>query len=205
MILPGSTVDPPRRLTGFTLLELAVVLIVIGLLLGGVLKGQQVVEGARIKRVALETASLGEAMRTYRSLYHAWPGDDTRASQRWLGVGNGNGNGVIDGQWLSENLEEESRLLWVHLRHAQLIAGVGEDLAFPRHPLGGRVGVGHRLLGLPGMAICLDELPARIAAGYDVQFDDGVWNAGRIRLSEPPLSGGDAGDAEKMVWVCTQL
>lgn len=208
MIQTNSTVDPYHRQAGFTLLELSIVLIVIGLLLGGVLKGQQVVEGARIKRVAMETVAMGDAMRSYRSLYHAWPGDDARATQRWLGVGNGNGDGVIDGDWLSDKPESESRLLWAHLRHARMLAGVGGDTGFPRHPLGGRIGVGHRLLGLPGTAICLEDLPGRIAAGYDLQFDDGLWNAGRIRLSTPVATestGRQSGDPEGMVWVCTQL
>ncbi|MBF0401523.1 MAG: prepilin-type N-terminal cleavage/methylation domain-containing protein, partial [Magnetococcales bacterium] len=84
-----------RSAAGFTLLELSIVLLVVGLLLGGVLKGQQVVEAARIKRMAVEGVLVGEAMRSYRRLYHAWPGDDPRAAERWPGAGVGNGNGVV--------------------------------------------------------------------------------------------------------------
>ena len=184
--------------TGFTLVELALVLIIIGLLLGGTLKGQQVVESARVKRIALETVTLGDALRTYRTLYAAWPGDDPQAAQRWSGASPGNGNGVLEGAWLAEAPGAESRLLWSHLRFARLLVGEGGDHRLPQHPLGGRMGVGQGLLGLPGLAICLEALPSRLALGYDIQFDDGLWDRGRIRSSTPPTDEGS-------VWVCTQL
>ncbi len=199
--------DPDRRPAGFTLLELSIVLIVIGLLLGGVLKGQQVIEAARIKRVALETVMVGEAIRTYRSLYAAWPGDDPRAAERWPGARNGNGDGRIDGHWQPEQPDEETGLIWSHLRYARLLTGEGGDGSSPRHPLGGRIGVEERRLGLPGLAICLEEIPGRVAAGYDAQFDDGVWNTGRIRRTAPTAAGSAIGygDAEETVGVCTAL
>ncbi|MEO5362196.1 MAG: prepilin-type N-terminal cleavage/methylation domain-containing protein [Magnetococcus sp. DMHC-8] len=206
MMRTDSPAGRTDRQAGFTLLELAIVLLVIGLLLGGVLQGRQVVEAARSKRLALETAIVGDALRTYRSLYAAWPGDDPRAGERWPGAVAGNGNGMIDGHWWPERANEESSLVWSHLRHARLIAGEGSDTTPPRHPLGGRIGVGQRPLGLPGPAICLEEIPTQLAAGYDRQFDDGSWNTGRIRRSAPPLtgSGAEAGDPEMPVWICTQ-
>ena len=201
-MLPNKISHTRQR--GFTLLEVAIVLLVIGLLLGNVLQGQQVVEGARIKRLAAETLVFSEALRTYRSLYDAWPGDDPRATQRWPGARNGNGDGVINGHWLPEAADEETGLVWSHLRYARLITGEGGDTTPPRHFLGGRVGVGERVLGLPGLAVCLAEIPGPVAAGYDRQFDDGVWNAGRMRSSAPVTASGQ-GDPEAVVWVCTGM
>lgn len=168
---------------GFTLVELTIVLLVIGMLIGGTLQGQSVVDNARIKRMALDTATFGNAIHTYRGLYHALPGDDPQASHRWPEANNGNGDGIIQGNWIPLKVSEETSLLWSHLRYAQLLPGVGSDKQLPRHPLGGRSGVAHQALNLPGLAFCLEDIPARLAIGYDAQFDDGLWVSGRIRAS----------------------
>ena len=193
---------------GFTLVELTIVLLVIGLLLGGTLKGQSVVDNAKIKRMALDTAVFGNAIHTYRNLYHALPGDDPTASQRWNEVSDGNGNGVVDGSWVPGSVKEETSLLWSHLRSAQLLPGSGTDAELPRHPMGGRSGIGDKALKLSGLAYCMEDVPARFAIGYDAQFDDGQWLSGRIRGSSlmslmGSLEGFDALEAN--VLLCVQL
>ncbi|MEO5340291.1 MAG: hypothetical protein H7837_07225 [Magnetococcus sp. MYC-9] len=170
-------------------MELSIVLVVIGLLLGSTLKGHVLVEEARIRRIAMETVALAEALRSYRALYHAWPGDDSQAASRWSGSRNGNGNGMLEGNGLPERPEGESGVLWSHLRHAGLVTGEASDPTPPRHSLGGHMGVGQGVLGVPGLAICLEELPAVYATGYDRQFDDGQWDGGRIRSSGPTTAG----------------
>lgn len=195
---PVNRMDGVRVSAGFTLLELSIVLLVVGLLLGGVLKGQQVVEGAKIKRMAMEAVLMGDAVRTYRRLYHAWPGDDPRAVQRWPAAGVGNGDGVVSGGGWSDG--GESGLFWSHLRYAQLIVGEGGALGGPRHLLGGRMGVEEGALGLSGLALCLEEVPSRFVVGLELQFDDGIWERGRIRTPSPPDGEGDAA-----VLVCMQL
>lgn len=201
-------VTTPQKQSGFTLVELTIVLLVIGLLIGGTLKGQSVIDNARIKRMALDTAVFGDAIHTYRELYQSLPGDDPRASLRWPGAKDGNGDGVIQGSWIPKNSGEESGLLWSHLRFARLLPGSGNDDSLPRHPLGGRGGVGNKLLKLEGLTFCMEDVPARFAVGYDTQFDDGQWVSGRIRASSllsfmSALESYEALEAD--VLLCAQL
>lgn len=198
------------RQSGFTLVEVTIVLMVVGLLLGSTLKGQSVVENAKIKRIAWDAAAFGHAIDTYRELYQALPGDDPYASQRWPGAGNGNGDGVLHGMWIPQKPQEETRLLWSHLRYARLLPGLGSDTTLPLHPLGGRGGVGEGVLKLPGLVFCLEDLPARFAVGLDSQFDDGHWISGRIRASslvtfEERPEGGAYEALEANVLLCTLL
>ncbi|MBF0160690.1 MAG: prepilin-type N-terminal cleavage/methylation domain-containing protein, partial [Magnetococcales bacterium] len=61
---------------GFTLIEIAIVLIIIGLLLGGILKGQTMVKNSKIKRIAADSQSFIAAANAYVDSYWALPGDD---------------------------------------------------------------------------------------------------------------------------------
>lgn len=197
----------PRN-AGFTLIELTIVILVIGLLVGGTLRGHSVVDNARIKRMALDTATFGNAIQVYRQLYHALPGDDPRAADRWPHAGQGNGDGVVDGHWIPRHADEETSLLWSHLRYAQLLPGAESDTTLPRHPLGGRGGVGDHLLKMPGLTFCMEDIPARYAVGYDIQFDDGQWVSGRIRGTslKALLDETETFEAqESAVLLCTQL
>ena len=70
---------------GFTLVEIAIVLVVIGLLLGGILKGQEMVVQARTKNVIADFGGLTAAHYAYQDRYRATPGDDP-AANRWSGA-----------------------------------------------------------------------------------------------------------------------
>ena len=83
------------RQTGFTLVEIAIVLVIIGLLLGGILKGQEMITQAKIKNVVNDFNGITAAVNSYQDRYRALPGDDTTANPRWGTAVNGNGNGVI--------------------------------------------------------------------------------------------------------------
>src|SRR5512135_3231819 len=80
---------------GFTLVEIAIVLVIIGLLLGGILKGQEMITQAKIKNVVNDFNGITAAVNSYKDRYRALPGDDTTASGRWTGSVNGNGDGVF--------------------------------------------------------------------------------------------------------------
>src|SRR5260370_11555539 len=81
---------------GFTLVEIAIVLVIIGLLLGGILKGQEMITQAKIKNVINDFNGITAAMNSYQDRYRAVPGDDINAATRWAAAFAGNGNGQFD-------------------------------------------------------------------------------------------------------------
>ena len=69
-----------RQQSGFTLVEIAIVLVIIGLLLGGVLKGQEMIENSRIKSVVADMRGVSAAFTGYFDRYRALPGDELNAT-----------------------------------------------------------------------------------------------------------------------------
>ncbi len=65
-----------RAQSGFTLVEIAIVLVIIGLLLGGVLKGQELIENGRVKNAAADMNGISAAYNSYLDRYRRLPGDD---------------------------------------------------------------------------------------------------------------------------------
>src|ERR1700712_2229391 len=87
---------PTARQRGFTLVEIAIVLVIIGLLLGGVLKGQSLIDSAKVKNIIQQSNSLSAAVNAYQDKFHALPGDDAQGTLHAPGAtGNGNGDGQI--------------------------------------------------------------------------------------------------------------
>lgn len=171
-----------RKQLGFTLVEIAVVLVIIGLLLGGVLKGQELITQAKIKNVANDFTGLSAAIYSYQDRYRALPGDDSRAATRWTQaiVDSGDGDGQVEGSYNSTTNTDESRQFWLHLRNAGFIGG---DVNSPEQPLNaanGMIGVQTGGLGLTGLIICSANLPAKIANAIDAQFDDGDPDRGTV-------------------------
>ena len=113
----------PHRQTGFTLVEIAVVLVMIGLLLGGILKGQDLIDGARVRNLADLNAGVQAAYYGFIDRYRQVPGDTSAATAASiLGdssiTAGGNANGRIDNaDW------GEASALWVHLTRAGLLQG----------------------------------------------------------------------------------
>src|ERR1700712_1750704 len=91
---------PTARQRGFTLVEIAIVLVIIGLLLGGVLKGQGLIDSAKVKNIIQQSNALTAAVNAYQDKFRALPGDDIRGTgQVPSAAGNGKGDGQIgDGQ-----------------------------------------------------------------------------------------------------------
>jgi prepilin-type N-terminal cleavage/methylation domain-containing protein len=176
---------------GFTLVEIAIVLVIIGLLLGGVLKGQELITQAKIKNVANDFNGMAAAIYGYQDRYKAFPGDDDKASSRWTGAGNGDHDGKVEGAFNSSTAADESRLFWSHLRLAGFIGGDTSSSAQPQNALGGIIGVqtdagssgsgGSTSIEQAGLLVCSSNLPGKIANAIDAQFDDGVPNKGTIR------------------------
>ncbi len=104
---------------GFTLVELAVVLVVIALIAGGILVGKDLLAAAKIRAWASEIQQLETAIRTFRLKYNALPGDMKNAATFGLGL-NGDGDYVI-GYYRAQG--EDNAKFWQHLSKAGLIKG----------------------------------------------------------------------------------
>ncbi|HDZ88642.1 MAG TPA: prepilin-type N-terminal cleavage/methylation domain-containing protein, partial [Nitrospirae bacterium] len=84
---------------GFTLVEMAIVLVIIGIILAGVLKGEELINNAKMKRTYSLYRETMAAYYTYLDKYQRFPGDDNTVATRtgWVASVDGNNNGRIDG------------------------------------------------------------------------------------------------------------
>lgn len=190
-----------RTQKGFTLVEIAIVLVIIGLLLGGILKGQEMITQAKIKNVVADFSGVSAAYYGYQDRYRAIPGDDPNAATRWTTAPvaiAGNGNGVVAGTYnnacpaVAVAATPETCLWWDDLRRAGFVSGSGSQQPFNAvtgmlgvqtgdgtgaTALGTAVGVG----GFAGLIICSANLPDKIAIAVDTQMDDGLLINGTVR------------------------
>lgn len=178
-----------RKQAGFTLVEIAIVLVIIGLLIGGVLKGREMITNAKIKRIENDFSGVAAAIYAYQDRYGVLPGDDpvasTRFSGTWAGSDNGNGNGNISGGWNTTNNGQEARKIWKHLRGSGLIAGpvdnTNASYQQPSNSFGGLIGIDLNLYNLSGHNIVFGEIPGDIAQILEARGDDGVPSTGSIQ------------------------
>ena len=125
---------------GFTLVEIAIVLVIIGLLLGGILKGQEMITQAKIKNVISDMTGLSAALYSYQDRYRALPGDDKSANSRWSAAASGDGNGVLTGLYNTTTAGDETALFWQHLRLAGFVGG-SANTDQPFNAVSGKIGV----------------------------------------------------------------
>ena len=115
------------RNAGFTLVEIAIVLVIIGLLLGGILKGQELINSARVRNMADMNAGIQAAYYGFIDRFRRVPGDwGAAAAQAAIGVditGGGNDNGRIDND-PPDAPYTEPNALWEQLSKAGFIQGV---------------------------------------------------------------------------------
>ncbi|MDH3318485.1 MAG: prepilin-type N-terminal cleavage/methylation domain-containing protein [Betaproteobacteria bacterium] len=185
---------------GFTLVEIAIVLVIIGLLLGGILKGQEMITQAKIKNIISDFSGISAAFHGYQDRYRAIPGDDLGAAARWTtapAATSGNGNGVVAGTYNNAGATcttaSESCLWWDHLRRSGFVAGSG--VLQPLNALSGIIGAqtgdaaGGAALGADasgtggffGLMMCSANLPDKVAIATDTQMDDGGRLTGSVR------------------------
>ncbi len=111
-----------KQQRGFTLVEIAIVLVIIGLLLGGVLKGQEMVTSAKVRNLADQGSAIKTAYFAFQDRFRALPGDYIVASTNINGVTGGAGGGNGDGNGLVTTNNERG-LFWLHLSAAGFLTG----------------------------------------------------------------------------------
>ena len=109
-----------KYLPAFSLLELSIALMIIGILMMGALKGKDLIDGARLYRLAQDLQNYQMATLKFHEIFHALPGDFDQASTRLkAGLRDGNNNGTIEGDGLDAG--SEAYQAWAHLGAAKLV------------------------------------------------------------------------------------
>jgi prepilin-type N-terminal cleavage/methylation domain-containing protein len=191
-----------RNQQGFTLIEIAIVLVIIGLLLGGILKGQELITSARVRSLISQQDGIKAAFYGFQDRYRALPGDYSQASTNiqmtTTGANaNGNGNGRIDGA-----APDETILVWEHLSKSGFINGnyvyaaAIADTNTPKNAYGQYVQLGYDATYYTltaGVATAStvqrhnlktgNQIPVEIAAEVDRKIDDGNGATGSFVFS----------------------
>lgn len=186
---------------GFTLVEIAIVLVIIGLLLGGILKGQELISNARVRNVADQVNAVKAAYFAFQDRYRALPGDYLQATTNIQNVPtNGNGNGQIDAN--------EQAAAWRHLANAGFIScaqcTTGDSALPPNttnspvNAYGGVMAITYdgnynNLAAAAGPPLnnlkSGNQIPSNILAEVDRKIDDGNPRTGTFRFSPYAATG----------------
>jgi prepilin-type N-terminal cleavage/methylation domain-containing protein len=190
-----------RRSKGFTLIEIAIVLVIIGLLLGGVLKGQELITGARVRNLISQQEGIKAAFFGFQDRYRALPGDYAAADTNINCAGgcpNGDGNGRIDNT--NAGGAHEEIFAWTHLTAAGFLNGSyaansavttpGDDNT-PKNPYSQYVQLVYdAVYGDPGATSPSkhnvktgSQVPVEIIAEVDRKIDDGKPYSGSFLFS----------------------
>jgi prepilin-type N-terminal cleavage/methylation domain-containing protein len=167
-----------KKLPGFSLIELTLVLIVIGILTGAVFKGLELLDSAKVRATLNQIHRLRTVAVLYRETYGQWPGNDREAQNRFGdGVQNGQGNGVIS--------SKEASQFWVHLAKAGYLS---EENA-PSSKLGGKFMVEGKEDAHQNVLILAGEdktglLTPKQAAALKAAAEDGGPSTGQVQVTE---------------------
>lgn len=196
-IIPKSAPTMSRRSSrGFSLVEIAIVLVIIGLLLGGILRGSELITSARVRVLISKRDGITAAYLGFEERFRALPGDYVQATSNIRGATqNGNGNGRIE----SATVPNESILAWEHLTQAGFLAptfvynATESALTSPTNLSGvflqiiydGVYGSGTTAApNAPRHNIKTgSQIPVHVLAEADRKIDDGLPNSGSFQFS----------------------
>ena len=201
-----------RNQSGFTLIEIAIVLVIIGLLLGGVLKGQELINSAKVKNLAGDFKNIPVYIYGYQDKFKALPGDDKDVATHLTGgtlatTGGTAGNGVIDGNWNTPTKTDESYLFWQHVRLAGLAPGptdVNDAAYIPTNAAGGTIGIQSGTTNVAttpinatagvnpirgSYIICSTGILGKFVIQLDTTMDDGNTATGSMMAGLPTAPG----------------
>jgi len=195
-----------RKQSGFTLIEIAIVLVIIGLLLGGVLKGQELITSARVRNLISQQDGIKAAYFGFLDRFRSLPGDYSLASTNIANVAataNGNGNGQIESA-LGGGAIDEHIAVWDHLSKAGFINGSYTYAALPETPATVPANPYVRYIqliydnaygtGTPALRHNIktgNQIPSEILSEIDRKIDDGNPVGGVFQFS--PYNGGAGG------------
>lgn len=186
-----------RYQAGYNLVELAIVLVVIGLIAGGTLKGLELVDNAKVKSVATQLNDIRLAATLFSDRYGALPGDYDQATTTIDGsLKNGDGSGVLTGRGLdfaAHGQGHKAASFWTHLAAAKMISDPGQ-------PINGKMGFG---TGAPkarmGGGITIEHNPCATCMGHwfivgrenGTRGDKPLFTPKQARLLNQSLDNGD--------------
>jgi len=195
-----------KKQAGFTLIEIAIVLVIIGLLLGGVLKGQELITSARVRNLISQQDGIKAAYFGFLDRFRSLPGDYSLASTNIanvLAAANGNGNGQIQSV-LGGGTIDEHIAVWDHLSHAGFINGSYTYALLPETPATAPANPYVRYIqviydnaygtGAPALRHNIktgNQIPSEILSEIDRKIDDGNPVGGVFQFS--PYNGGAGG------------
>ncbi len=181
---------------GFSLVEIAIVLVIVGLILGGVFKGQALIDSARVRSLSTDVSGIRAAWYSFQDRYRSIPGDFSNAqTQIDSAAMQGNGNGRIDDS-------TERAAVWQQMALAGFIsgsfngkqngAGSASDVecaegTCPQNPFSGyyKISYSAQAADVDGLAHEIftgAQIPVNILSQLDRKLDDGNPSTGRFRV-----------------------
>lgn len=185
---------------GFTLIELSMVLIIIGLIIIGVLGGKQVIQNAQVTNTINAIQAYQSQFQSYVQTYGAIPGEDANdALVHFPSAGlpsfPSTTSATLVSAFDSTTTANDTRRLWSDLRAAGLVKSQQPVDAQPANPFGGIFGFQNTAFtgttdgGLTTTVLCLNHVPAAAAIAIDSRLDDGTSSAGSVRAMAEPVTG----------------
>ena len=189
-----------RKQQGFTLVEIAIVLVIIGLLLGGILRGQELIQNARVRNIIDQQNGIKAAFFGFQDRFRMIPGDLTATQMAQVGygvvAGSMPGTGTIDGVDSPLAFQNITVTGFISCQTCTATAAAASDIAnSPVNVYGGALQlVTDNVFSAAGQYTGVvsarhniktgNLIPGNVLAEADVKIDDAVPNNGQFRFSQ---------------------